>query len=359
MAPAMNAFSGRLVSIQYLRAAAALSVALYHATQWRHGGFDVGRSGVDVFFVISGVIMWKITGGVEGSPLKFLWRRVTRVAPFYWLMTVLMTGVALVWPMYLANVYPKVGHLLLSLAFIPHMDPKGQPFPLLGPGWSLNYEAIFYLLFAAALFAPRRRQAMVVCAGLFAAVAAGLILDDPVYQLGANPMLFQFAAGIAIAHLDEIRALPGRRGGWVLVGAGLAAMAAPTALGFFNELGRPLLWGLPASMIVAGALAIEASGGLPRLAFLGHLGDASYALYLTHEPAQAIIGHSLGGAPAWVFYPAAMTTAIVVGLASHRWVEAPLSRWSRRLLRPGRDGEDGKTAPGRSPPSPSQVGKAW
>jgi len=349
-----------LVSIQYLRAAAALAVVVYHASQWGLGVIDIGRAGVDLFFVISGVIMWKVTGAREGSPAAFVWRRLTRVAPLYWLVTLILTGVALVWPDFLANVHPAVGHVLLSLAFIPHFDPKGLPFPLYAPGWSLNYEAFFYLLFAAVLFAPRRRQAAMVCGALFLVVAAGFILDDPIYQLGANPMLFQFAAGVAIANLSEMNGLPGRRGGWLLITAGVAGLAVPAALGVFSEFWRPFLWGAPAALIVAGAMAIEGDGGVPHVPVLVALGEASYALYLIHEPAEAVIGHTLGTTNPWLFYPVAVTAALGAGLACHRWIERPLTAWMRSFaLRPRGDCADGRTMPDRSPPSPSRAGRVW
>jgi exopolysaccharide production protein ExoZ len=349
----------RLLSIQYLRAFAALAVVVYHATQWRPAELiDVGRAGVDVFFVISGVIMWKITAAAERSPAQFAWRRFTRVAPFYWLATLVMTPVGVFWPDFLANIHPALGHVLLSLAFIPHFDPTGQPFPLLGPGWSLNYEAGFYLLFSAALLAPRQRQAAIVCGALFLIVAAGFILNDPVYQLGANPMLFQFAAGVAIANLSEMGGLPGRRGGWLLIGAGLVFLAAPARMGIFSEVWRPFIWGIPATLIVAGAMALEGAGGPARWPALAALGDASYALYLIHEPAEAVVAHTLGWTNPWLFYPAAIAAAVAAGLAAHKWIERPLSRWARGLVRPGRGSADGRTAPDQSPPSPSPAGKA-
>jgi len=318
-----------LLSIQYLRAAAVLGVVAFHAFQWRTGGFNVGRSGVDVFFVISGVIMWRVTGAREGRPGPFLWRRITRVAPLYWVVTLALAGVAALWPAFLPNVHPGPGHLLLSLAFIPHLDPVGLPFPLLPPGWTLDYEAMFYLAFAAALFAPRRRQAWIVCAALFLIVAAGLILDDPVYILGANPLLWEFAAGLAVANLAEMGALPGRRAGWALIAAGLAALAVPALLKLFSELSRPFIWGVPAALIVAGALAVEESGGVPKLAAMTLMGDASYALYLVHLPAQALVAHTLGTANGWLFIPAAFAASIGTGLACHRWVEKPLIAGAR------------------------------
>ena len=45
-------------------------------------------------------------------------------------------------------------HIALSLAFVQHIDPRGLPFPVLPPGWSLDYEAVFYGLFTLVLFAP-------------------------------------------------------------------------------------------------------------------------------------------------------------------------------------------------------------
>ncbi|HEY2178216.1 MAG TPA: acyltransferase [Caulobacteraceae bacterium] len=316
-----------LISIQYLRGAAALGVVAFHACQWRAGGFNVGRSGVDVFFVISGVIMWRITAGAR--PGQFLWRRVTRVAPLYWLITLAVGAVALLWPAFLANIHFGIGHLLLSLAFIPHFDPTGLPFPLLPPGWTLDYEAIFYLTFAAALFAPRRRQAAIVCAALFAFIAAGILLDDPVYILGGNPILLEFAAGIALARLSEAEALPGRAAGGALIIAGLAALAIPAMLGAFSELGRPFIWGIPAAMIVGGALAIENHGGPPRLPALEKLGDASYALYLIHLPTQALVAHLLGVTNDLLFISAALAASIAAGLFCHAVIEKPLIRLAR------------------------------
>jgi len=87
------------------------------------------------------------------------------------------------------------------------------------------------------------------------------------------------------------------------------------------------------------------------------LGEASYALYLTHEPAQAIIGHTLGAENAWLFFPLALSATLAAGLACHWWIERPLTAWVRMLVRPER-GEGGRTEPDRSPPSQSPAGTA-
>jgi exopolysaccharide production protein ExoZ len=324
-----------LLSIQALRGLAALAVVAYHALQWGGGGFEVGRAGVDVFFVISGLIMWHVTAGRDVTPGAFLWRRVTRVAPLYWLTTLAVLAIALAWPAFLPEVRPGWRHLALSLAFVPHLDPRGLPFPTLPPGWTLDYEALFYLIFAATLAGPRAWRGRMVVGALLAVTAFGFLMPEPFYYLGANPMLLQFAAGVGLGLAAEHGIAPTRRAGAALILAALAWWIAVQAGGLFTELWRPLLWGVPALLTVAGALGLELNGGRPPLregqpspgpaARLGlALGDASYAIYILHLPATALIAHTLGWAQPWLFLPAAIGASLAAGLAGRAWVEKPL-----------------------------------
>jgi exopolysaccharide production protein ExoZ len=318
-----------LYSIQYLRAAAALAVVAYHALQWCDGGFDVGRAGVDVFFVISGVIMRRVTAGRPVSPPRFLWRRITRIAPLYWVATLLVAFIAPIWPAFLPEVRPGLRHLLLSLAFIPHLDPRGLPFPTLPPGWTLDYEMIFYLIFALALAFPERLRARLAVSMLTGLVAIGFMFPQSAYFMGANPMLLQFAAGIGVGVLLERGRLPSRAWGFGLILAALLIWTLVQAGGLFTELWRPLLWGVPAVLTVGGGLAIEAggSGAAPHGPLhrgLITLGDASYAIYLVHIPATAVLAHTLGYDRPWLFLPLALVVSCLAGLATRAWVEKPL-----------------------------------
>lgn len=345
--------AGRLLwSIQYLRAAAALAVAAYHALQWCDGGFDVGRAGVDVFFVISGVVMWTITAGRPVSPRAFLWRRFTRVAPLYWIATLLVAAIAPVWPYFLPEVKSGWAHLALSLAFIPHLDPKGLPFPTLPPGWTLDYEMIFYLIFSAGLLAPLRWRARIVIGALIALVAAGFVFPDSAYYLGANPMLLQFAAGMGLAIALRSGRLPSSAWGAGLIAGALLVWVLVQEGHLFTELFRPLVWGVPATMLVAGALSIEAAQrgpsrqGVVSRAGLA-LGDASFSIYLFHLPATAVVAHAYGfygqadfslAGRELPFFLISMAVSIAAGLAARQWIEKPLLSWVRALG--GRRGPD-------------------
>jgi exopolysaccharide production protein ExoZ len=319
-----------LVSIQHLRAFAALTVVIYHSLQWRTGGFDVGRAGVDVFFVISGLVMWTSTSERAVTPAGFVWRRFIRVAPLYWIATLVTAGAAWTWPRFLPQILPGWRHLALSLAFIPHFDPKGLPFPTLPLGWTLDYEAIFYLVFGGALIAPKAWRARLITGVLASIVAAGFLLDDPLYILGANPMLLQFAAGLWLGVAIERRILPSRAWGFAMIVLGLAGWLGVQGAGWFVEFWRPFQWGIPATLLVSGAVTVECRGGWPKFPPLRRLGDASYSIYLWHPAAIALTAHLLGyrgGA----FVPLAVVAAILAGLASHAWLETPLLSALRRI----------------------------
>jgi exopolysaccharide production protein ExoZ len=318
-----------LLSIQYLRAFAALAVVVFHACQWSDVDFDIGAGGVDVFFVISGFLMWRITQDQAVTATDFLRRRIVRVVPLYWIATITLALLALAAPGLISQLKPTAPHLALSLLFIPHLDPDGIPFPFLPPGWTLNYEAILYLIFTASLAAPRSRRLALVVGALGLITLTGLVIR-PLFPLFANPMMLEFAAGVLLARFAEDGRWPSRGMGWSLIGLGLVVFAMLRVLGIHSDIGRWFLWGAPAVVIIAGALAVEASGRLPRSAILKRLGDASYAIYLCHWPIIAIAAKLAGERQPWLFVPTVTLAAMMAGLAVHVWVEAPLIRLLRR-----------------------------
>ena len=292
---------GKVWSIQYLRAFAALAVVLYHLGEKAGHPFKIGAAGVDLFFVISGFIMWMISE--SDRPVPFWAHRAWRIIPMYWIVTALL---------FAKHVHdhqsPGVGRLLLSLAFIPHLDDHGQLFPILVPGWTLNFEMFFYLVFGFCLFAPRRRQLPILTVALGGFVLLGAVTASPLQY----PLLLEFLAG---AWLCEAWRRGWLKQGVVLIVAGVILFALGR-LAPYSEAMRPLLWGLPAFLVVAGCVALEPK--LPKWKALRFLGDASYSIYLTHGMVIGLLWSRLG----W----AAGVIAIVAGAAVYVGLERPLHR---------------------------------
>jgi exopolysaccharide production protein ExoZ len=311
------------VSIQHLRGFAALAVVLFHACQWAGVDFDIGAGGVDVFFVISGFVLWTAAQARPATPGLFLWRRIVRVVPAYWAVTLLLAGLVAAWPGLLPQVRLEGPHHVLSLLLVPHMDPAGLPFPLLPPGWSLSYEAIFYLVFAAGLAVPARNRFAAVIAGLVIIGLTGFLIH-PAYELGANPTMLEFAAGVWLGKACAEGRTPPRAFGWALLAAGLGAFAALRLWGLHSDLWRNLIWGVPALAIVAGAVCIEADGGVAALPALKLLGDGSYSLYLVHWIVVALLAKALGAGNPWLFIPLAVAASLGAGLLARQALEKPL-----------------------------------
>ena len=308
-----------LLSIQYLRGLAAVAVVAYHTDRMSTG---LGQAGVDVFFVISGFIMVHVSGR-EPLPLAFLRARIVRLVPLYWLVTLVAAAVTGV---------TDRAHILLSLAFWPHLSPDGLSSPVLMQGWSLNFEMQFYILFAATLLLPERRR-LLALTGMIATfagltVAASSIRGDSAFNF--FPIMLEFLGGAWLCWAWQ-RGWVQRLPAGLLLAAGLALLAVqaqwPTPVPW-----RCLQWGVPALMIVAGAVGLEASGHLPAVPGLRALGDASYSLYLTFYLLLDGLHPVLARLPAILAIPGAVLACVAFGCLVHRLVERRLGQ----ALRPAR-----------------------
>ena len=322
---------GEVRSIQYLRGLAAFGVLLFHATERAGQTFGTGAAGVDVFFVISGFIMWVVTSRRAPSPAGFLRRRVERIVPLYWGLTLAVAVTAVAVPAAFPAMRPSAGHVLQSLFFVPHADAAGLIAPLVVPGWTLNYEMFFYVLFAAGLLAPARLRAWLVTGALLLLVAARPLgpVENPLWSTYTNNLLLEFAAGVWLGKAWSEGRLPGRFAGWVGIVLGLAGFAAAGVSGVDVERARALIWGVPAFLLVAGAVSLERAGPIPALPPLRALGDASYSLYLVHGLAISAAFRLLqkaGVTATPVLVAVAIIAGVAAGLAAYLLVEKPLMK---------------------------------
>lgn len=313
----------QLEGIQYLRAIAALMVLVFHLTFYCGPLLrDIAArfpSGVDIFFVISGFIM--LITSQRATPLSFMRRRIIRIVPLYWVLTLVIFVTAM--PTLHRH---ALGELIKSLLFVPYLDIRGSGdrLPLISPGWSLNLEMYFYVLFALTLWAPLRRWAVVILGVLFTVL---IVCHDAtpikVAQFYMQPRIIEFWAGMAL--------------GWLYLRGGMKASPvlalAAMAVGFGVLVASSLPFQVPAMLVVAGMICLEGAGQVPRWPLLGYLGDASYSTYLSHsaaiEVAYQLWRHThLSGA---LFAPVGLIAAVCAGVLCYRYLETPLlTLWGRR-----------------------------
>lgn len=348
----------KILSVQYLRGLAALLVVAAHAgahpltTEFYLYG-RIGQLGVTLFFVISGFIMVAITGTGALKPLDFLRRRAIRIVPLYWLFTGLAALLAVLAPAMFRSTTFTWPHLLQSLAFIPHLAPgrTDSTSPLLSLGWTLNFEAMFYVAFALlGLFVARTRVAVLTVAflalalyGLFAKPA------DPVLSFYTDSIILAFVVGCWLG-LGWLAGTFGRLPRIALPALGaIAVVSVIIGFVFDQSVASPVSFLSVlalATCLVAGGLTLDRR--LKPMPLLEKLGDASYAIYLIHMfvvGALVAVVHRFADPtqPVWgiAIIVVAVGLSSVAGLLVHRYIEKPLLK----LLRDRRPAKQQPAAP--------------
>lgn len=321
-----------LVSVQYLRAAAALGVVVWHAQgQMGLKETTVLQAGIEIFFVISGYVMWLILARRPVSPASFLKKRLTRVVPLYWVLTSLMVALLLVAPQLLQSARFDPAHVIASYLFVAWPNPvEGAGLkPVMIPGWTLNYEMFFYLALAATLPLAARLRAPMLLGFLGLLGAASVLPLTPVAHFYASPFMLEFALGILLAiGLERLPERWTRRGPWAFA-IGCALLFVGGLLVDAQNHWRLIAFALPAALLIGGLVCWETAGRLPALPWLKRIGDASYPLYMIHPVllsamAQAWRSWGLTVVSPWLFVAAAVVVTSLAGWVLHVTLERPL-----------------------------------
>ena len=308
----------KLRSIQSLRAIAVLAVVASHAF-----GSGRGSSGVDLFFVISGFIIARVSA--DRSPVDFAKARFWRIYPLY----------AIAVAPYVAWQAVAAGGLTSRIAATVTLWPiwAGEyQKPLLPVAWSLYFEILFYAGMTVWLLS--RRVAMLAAVLL---LLSAMLWPSAATAFLLSPIILEFAAGYGLARLKRFPlAAPALTIGLGLLFCTTQQFDAATMLEPGTAAVRAMVFGIPAVLAVYGALGLEQAFAGGWTGPLVRVGDASYSIYLTH----LIPLHALSVWPAAILLP----VAVLFGLVVHAFVERPLGAWVSAQRRAARRSPTADTA---------------
>lgn len=349
----------RLRGVEAARGVAAVLVVLVHATDMLadpkyfgrlafDGLFVFAHAGVDFFFVLSGFIiayahLGRAPAGLSNAATvaDYLRSRAIRIYPTYWAVCLLYAVVLAASPTrgrYEQGLYA----VLSSLALLP------QPHePILGVAWSLQYELVFYALFAVFLVARRLGVALfVLWLGLTLLAVETDVLDGLPGRFLFRVFNGEFVCGMGVAWLVLHRRLPALSS-WV-PGACLAAgVALFFGAGLRESWGTPLpaeypplhaLYAAGAALALYGLVGLERQPAWRVPEWAVAVGGASYSLYLLHVVVLMFLQQALLRTGALMALPlepvflACVAVAVGVALVFARTVERPLLRWCRARI---------------------------
>lgn len=309
-----------ITNIQILRFFAALAVVQYHAIDvFLSYGFELslltvfkgwGASGVDLFFVVSGFVLYKIILSRSIGPVEFFRDRVIRIVPLYWIYTCLLALLLSTFPHIARDESFDTLRLLSSLFFVS--GPVGYSFPTLGVGWTLEFEFFFYAVLTFGMAFSLKKNLF-----LFVSLVFSLF-----FLFGSsNSLLFEFLFGMLAVTLTSNKwAISYSRA--ILVVSVFFVLTSILLTG--QAIDRALIYGVPSFLLVFSlVLQPQARNGI--LAFLG---DASFSIYLVHQPILSLLAKlfekfspNLNGDVATL---TAIAISVLIGTLSYVLLEKPL-----------------------------------
>lgn len=369
----------RLECLDGLRGVLAVYVMISHMAPfapmpaWIAHPLSHGGAAVDVFFMLSGLV---IVGSLEKFDFRtrpFLIARVARIYPVFlvaFAMALLvhllppvldamtwLTPDSLAYRMW-ATAWPRLwpvdilAHLTMTHGLFPDGTLPHIWVSLLGASWSLSTEWQFYVL-ALILGRVMARSGAVPhrLAWSFAAIGVvGLVwtLVVPPEWRFSRAFLgnkgHYFALGVAAAlvvrtsaeGLLRVRARCVRDYAMVLA----VTLAVCWWQGGVVKLIPPLIWTLCLGAQLAPRGPLEPLGTILRSAPLQWLGTISYGIYLVNEPVQRLLGAALVplvagnvGLFTLLWLPLAVLLPTLVAWGLYLWVEQPGQRLGRERLR--------------------------
>jgi peptidoglycan/LPS O-acetylase OafA/YrhL len=314
---------GRVTELDGLRGIAILLVLGFHFMVKTGPAyaldylFQIGWSGVDLFFVLSGYLITGILLDSKGKPhyyRNFIIRRTLRIFPLYY-ASLLIVAYLTFYP------YPIRWHDFLHtgdgwwyLSYVGNIrsflknDWPGAA--LLTPLWSLQVEEQFYLSFPFLVWAVKRGTlAKVLASSVAFALLLRIVLaiTMPKYLLGTYMLMpcrmdaLAMGGLIAIARREKPEWLTSR---WVRRGTAISAAIAVAIC---------VIWGSnpwSTAMRTLGYTSIDLTytgllvmlissptgtwGKICRWRWLVWTGVVSYGLYLLHGPARVVVRQIVG-----------------------------------------------------------------
>lgn len=315
-------------NIQLLRGIAALLVVMYHipALVEKYGlgtynPLSIGRwgaFGVDVFFVISGYIMAKVSVGKSKSPFIFITKRFERIYPLYFILTVTLVLIQFLYPSIFKDTIYGLEQNVTSLFFISRYF--NYEYPTLYVGWTLEFEMFFYVIFFLTLFVKSEniRYSLLsvaivfsVVAGISSAIAIEFIYGVAIYEITSRGIIKKINASPMCFYIILLACCG--------VAAAINIPIHP------NSPSRPFNYGLIAFVMVLSAVVFNDSNEN----VLTKLGNSSYSIYLTQVFSIPLIlkmavATNVTNVPVVMFF---FTTAFVgiSGVFTYKYVERTMT----------------------------------
>jgi exopolysaccharide production protein ExoZ len=282
----------QLNSLQAVRGLAAILVLLHHTTnlavqkqgqQFFNGIFAPGNMGVDLFFVLSGFIIYYIHHKDIGKKDKykaFLSKRFIRIYPTYWIVALILLPLYFIIPSIGESYSRNPWYLIKSFLLFPQ-----SVHPIVGPGWTLTHEMFFYLIFSLLILIKPKYSKPIFISWLFISFClfvSSFFFENSHYYL--NFIFSSLNLEFAFGSLSAFLILRYNSKFKFLLYFGLISVIISWSIKIFTSVNihEVISWGIPSALIIIGCVSYELDKNVKIPKIIKYFGDASYSIYLIH-----------------------------------------------------------------------------
>jgi peptidoglycan/LPS O-acetylase OafA/YrhL len=305
--------------------------------------FELGANGVPLFFVISGFVMVlssrKLVNDKDGWR-KYAIKRIIRIVPLYWLFTSYKVAIMILSAGLILHSNIDFANILKSYFFIPTLNIDGQIRPILGVGWTLNFEMFFYLLFTIALFL---RLNTIVFSGIIMITLTVLsFFKTPAWPVTlsfyADPIVINFVFGMVSAVLITKNFKVPRSVAITLILIGLIFLFSPLQYHLeFLYLNSTLANAFASFAIVYFCAHLEKHSLVHIPKIILFFGAASYSLYLIHPviaPLSPVVLKKIGLIIPFLSVFLCIILALIAAAIAYSYYEKPVTKFLNKKFTP-------------------------
>jgi exopolysaccharide production protein ExoZ len=350
-----------LIGVQLLRAIAVISVVLFHIKEYLHKYLGVGEffdvfhfgdSGVQIFFMVSGYIIYYVHSHELGLITKFksyLLKRILRIYPPYLVISSLLVFYCFPRNSCGASYHHDFSSVLLSMFLIPENHS-----PYLGVGWTLTHEMFFYLLFSTLILSKKIGTILILTWSL-AISYFSIFVDTDSYPVASSLFPYSFflstnnlffVIGLLTAYLQTNPIKSVNTNNFKVTSSkcfscGFLVWVFYACLSNTVNTNLHIMYLLLVTSVVT---MLFFSNFMPKQslqkAFVPvlYIGNLSYSIYLVHNAAFSFVIPVLQGLG--IKQPNLLgillfITAISSGAIFYSFVEKPLLKWSKATVLSG------------------------
>lgn len=277
----------KLSMVHIFRAIAVIFILIGHANKVFHMYFNYDwfnmaewarTGGIDFFFLVSGFMIYYLYHkdiGIREKAKGFLLKRIIKIYPIYWIFTLALILLILVFPQ-LGDGHEKNWEVIIkSFLLIPTN-------PILATSWSLSYVVFFYIVFSLLIYKPNYLKPIIASWILVIILAQFNVLFNPnSFIFNFSHLEIMFGVGIAIIVLNKTV----KYARFMVISGlvGYILVWANNIYSFFH-LRDDYFYCLFAFLIMLGITSfdLKVNTKLPKI--LDILGTASYSIFISQLP---------------------------------------------------------------------------